>query len=399
MSKSAVFTIASQNYISYARTLLESVAIQQPECDRFMLLVDELDGSFDLNYENFAVVLAKDIGIEGFYDMAFKYNIMEMNTAVKPFFMSSLLQKGYDKVVYFDPDIMLFDKIKFILDELDRYSMVLTPHITYPIDSADKHMPGEIDYLKTGTYNLGFIAVSNTEEAGRFLAWWSERCKHECYSDMEAGLFVDQKWINLAPGLFDSIKILRHLGCNMAYWNLHERYLKNGMVNGTYPLIFYHFSGIDPDKEEQLSKYQDRYTLTGRSDIKELFTIYRCRLIENGYYKSIKIPYAYDYYKNGEKIGALARRIYDMAPVCNCSPFETGPGSYYDILAKKHLLESNTSSKYTKDNTFSMKNKLDWALLHLLRFLGPKKYDALMKYLRYSSVIRRQAFIFNRPFF
>lgn len=395
MSKTAIFTIASKNYIAYARTLLQSVSVQHPEADRYLLLVDEPTALLDLSLEDYSVVLVKDIGIQSFDEMAFQYDILEFNTAVKPFFMKWLLEKGYNKVVYFDPDIMLFNKIDMILDILNSYSIVLTPHITRPVANDDKCLPGERAYLVAGTYNLGFIAVSKTAETVDFLEWWSERCSYECFSEVENGFFVDQKWINLVPGLYGSVKIVRDIGCNMAYWNLHERYLNVMSVNGESPLVFYHFSGIDPLDNEQLSKYQDRYTLAARPDLKELFKLYRKELIKNGYMQTKDLSYTYACYDNGEKIGPLARRLYAVAPETKGSPFKTGNNTYYELLIKKNLLEKVSSKKYTKENTTSIKSKLDFMLFILLKIVGPSKYNLLMHYLRHISVLRKQTFIFR----
>ncbi|MHB9057056.1 MAG: glycosyltransferase family protein [Paludibacteraceae bacterium] len=393
MPKTVVFTIASQNYIAYVRTLLNSVEQQHPESDRFLLLVDEPDAAFDLSRDSFTVVLAKDIGIESFNEMSFKYDIMELNTAVKPFFMKWLLQKGYKKVVYFDPDIMLFNSMDIIFKCLENYSIVITPHITSPIPFSDKFIPGERDYLSVGTYNLGFIAISESDESHDFLNWWAERCQYECFSEVETGYFVDQKWINLVPGLFNSVKILRDPGCNMAYWNLHERYLDNGVVNKKYPLVFFHFSGIDPIRIGQLSKYQDRYTLESRADIRELFELYRKKINDNGYLETVKLPYAYDCYDNGVKIGALARRMYSLATASNGSPFNTGPDTYYNMLMKKRLLEKDSLSNYTKENTIAMRKRLNFIFKFLVIILGVERYNSLMKYLRFMSVLRKQSFL------
>ena len=79
--------------------------------------------------------------------------------------------------------------------------------------------PTEQDLLYNGTFNLGFIAVRRCAEGARLLDWWEERCLGLGFSEGRSGLFVDQKWINLAPGLFEGVAIERHAGCNMAYWN------------------------------------------------------------------------------------------------------------------------------------------------------------------------------------
>jgi hypothetical protein len=100
------------------------------------------------------------------------------------------------------------------------------------------------------TYNLGFLAVSRHPSLATFLTWWKDKLEFRCVVDIERGLFVDQKWMDLAPGLFDDVAILRHAGYNVAYWNLRQRAMvvEDGgqiAVNGQ-PLRFFHFSGVDP---------------------------------------------------------------------------------------------------------------------------------------------------------
>src|SRR5208282_3977814 len=95
------------------------------------------------------------------------------------------------------------------------------------------------------------VAVTNSDEAHKFLSWWEHRCLTLGYVDRQNGLFVDQKWIDFVPCYFNSVLVLKHPGCNMAYWNLHERTLEKvgetWIVNNSEPLIFYHFSGGNVD--------------------------------------------------------------------------------------------------------------------------------------------------------
>jgi hypothetical protein len=76
------------------------------------------------------------------------------------------------------------------------------------------------------------------------------------FNDVPFGTFVDQKWIDLVPAFFDKVCILKHPGCNIAYWNLHERTLSQGkdaiLVNNQ-PLCFFHFSGVKASKPDVLS--------------------------------------------------------------------------------------------------------------------------------------------------
>jgi len=74
-----------------------------------------------------------------------------------------------------------------------------------------------------GLYNLGFAAMRNTPGVGALLEWWDAKLHNLCLQDVREGVFTDQKWMDYAPLLLPASMVLRHLGFNAAYWNLHER--------------------------------------------------------------------------------------------------------------------------------------------------------------------------------
>lgn len=390
----AIATIASRNYLPHVRTLFESVRKTQDCVDLHLLLVDELDDQINVGAEFYRITQAKDIGIPSFSQMAFMYDITEFNTALKPFFIRYLLDKGYKKLVYLDPDVVVFSSLNFILELLDECSIILTPHITVPLPD-DERGPSETTFLVAGTYNLGFIAVSNTNTTIRMLEWWSTKCSKDCFADIEAGLFVDQKWINLVPGLYASVFILRHVGCNVGYWNLHERVLDDSKVNGDTDLVFFHFSGFQIGDVDTISKYQNRFRLSERPDLRNLFEYYKKALIYNGYNGQEKIyHYKYGRYDNELRIGPMARRLYPHVAGKFPNPFSTGEGSYHNFLGRLGLLEDE-GHKYepSGDNIERNAKIINHFLLLLAKVLGPGRYDALMRYMRYIAVIRRQAFL------
>ena len=55
------------------------------------------------------------------------------------------------------------------------------------------------------------------------LDWWGVRLERDCIVDPERGFFVDQRWIDLVPGMADDFYVLRDPGFNVAYWNLPTR--------------------------------------------------------------------------------------------------------------------------------------------------------------------------------
>ena len=81
------------------------------------------------------------------------------------------------------------------------------------------------------------MGLRNDATVERFIAWWSRRCYDKCIDDVRQGLFVDQRWLDLVPGLFDGVHILRHAGYNVGHWGLTHRRVEaheGGMrVNGS----------------------------------------------------------------------------------------------------------------------------------------------------------------------
>jgi GT2 family glycosyltransferase/glycosyltransferase involved in cell wall biosynthesis len=309
----AICTIISKNYLSYARVLAGSF-LEHNKGQVFVLLTDKLEGYFDREKEKFTLIEIDRIKfrIPEFDSFCFKYNITELNTAVKPYYLEYLFEEyKLDKLVYFDPDILITDGLGDISKMLERSSMVLIPHITQPYPDTKK--PFELDILKSGVYNLGFLALSYTDSTKRLLRWWKERLSHHCRIDLEKGLFVDQKWIDLIPGFFADAFILRDPTYNIAYWNLHYRDIR--MINGDIyagdkKAHFLHFSGFDPLNPEKVSKHQDRFRLSDLSHASGIFDSYRDRLMAEGFRDSKEWPCVFEYFDNGVRIPVIARKIY-----------------------------------------------------------------------------------------
>ena len=274
------FTICSINYLAQAIALGNSLTSQNADYDFKIGLVDKVDG-YQTVLQNipYELIEVENIQIPNFNSFCDRYNITELNTAVKPFFFEYLFSNNpvSDIILYLDPDIYVYDKFEALEAGLSDNQIILTPHATSPI--TDDKYTKEMDFLNTGIYNLGFIGMRRGEESFKLIKWWQERLRDYCYVDFEKGLFVDQIWINLAPLFFKKVFILFDLGYNIAYWNLHERSLvkqSDGkyFVNNNYPLVFYHFSGYNLDKVYEISKYQNRNSFSTRPELADLFDAY-----------------------------------------------------------------------------------------------------------------------------
>jgi len=304
------FTVVSKNYLHFAKTLVNSILINNPSAKCFVVLCDEM-GDLDLSQEPFEIINIRDLDIKNIDDFIFRYSILELNTAIKPYVIELLFNDSWRKVVYFDPDIKVYQELVSLNGLLDEYQIVLTPHLTGFLD--DEKKPGELEILQSGTYNLGFIALRNTKQTVVFVKWWQEKLYRDCVVDISKGLFVDQKWMDLVPAIFDNVYINRNEGWNVAYWNLHHRQVLNsgdGYRVNEQPLVFFHFSGFSP-KTNLFSKHQNRFTRNSVSEaVKQICFDYEKNLIDYGFSEYKNLPYAFGFFVDGTRIPDVARVIY-----------------------------------------------------------------------------------------
>lgn len=293
------FTLCSVNYLAQAHTLGDSLKEQNPNIHFIIGLVDKLETkAIDLSkLPNYPLLEVDKINIKDFDGMCERYDITELNTAVKPFYFDYFLKNHpeFSNIIYFDPDIIVFDKLTHLTSNLEKYNIVVTPHITTPYN--DNLWQSEEDLINTGIYNFGFVAIKRSETSQSMIHWWCQKLEKECKIDLCNGLFVDQHWGEFFPVYFDKVLIDKHLGNNVAYWNLHERFCSeiNGkwIINEVFPLQFFHYSGYLIAKPNEVSKYQNRINFENRPDIVPLFELYKNRLLENNelYWKNFKCDY------------------------------------------------------------------------------------------------------------
>jgi glycosyltransferase involved in cell wall biosynthesis/SAM-dependent methyltransferase len=311
-----ICTIIAANYAPFARVLAESFAEHHPESRCFVLVIDGADGFVDPAQEPFELLEPGDLGIENFARMAALYSVLELSTAVKPWLLRHLLNvRGCETLAYLDPDIQVFDRLDEIDALLHEHRLVVTPHLTAPMP-RDGHKPSETDILIAGSYNLGFIGLAPGSDTDELLDWWAERLKTDCVVAPDRGFFVDQRWMDFAPGLVPSFHVLRDPGYNVAYWNLPSREIahRDGRwtANGR-PLRFFHFSGFDPHQPHLLSKHQDRIQLSEHPALRELCERYAEMLLARPLARADAWSYKYDRLPDGTPIDPAVRLAFRRA--------------------------------------------------------------------------------------
>lgn len=304
MKRDCFFTSIAINYLPKALALASSVFDAYPEA-RFVVSLIDHRGLSDTQ-QTTLIGIMDDFKARGrnliFFDplslydrpdlFLFRYNVVEACTSVKPAVAAALMDTA-EIVTYLDPDTILYSRFP---DQDDiTWEFELTPHVLAP--SNPESLISERLFMFYGTFNLGYFAVRKSKQTKDFLRWWREFCFNYGADAPHAGLFVDQKPVDLLPCFVDRMHILRHPGCNVAWWNVFcdgRRVDADQRVNfqgKDWPLIFYHFSNmhraVDPCQRtvaNPLRHYVNRHgeasiLLSSYPDLKKLFEDYDKRTL------------------------------------------------------------------------------------------------------------------------
>ena len=144
-------------------------------------------------------------------------------------------------VTYLDGDLYFYSSPEPIYGELAQASVAIIPH---------RYTARNMWLKKYGTYNVGWVGARNDDDGGRVIEWWRQKCIEWCHDYVDGDRFADQGYLDAFCGLSPRVKIIEHIGANLAPWNIgHYRIAFEGCevrVDGR-PLIFFHFQGLRKD--------------------------------------------------------------------------------------------------------------------------------------------------------
>lgn len=420
-----IFTICSRNYLAQALTLGSSVNRFHPDASYVIWLVDDLPISIGEKELPYNIQDASTLEIPDYEGMKFRYNVIELSTSLKPFILKKMIESGeYSKVLYLDPDTHLYAQLTPVLDALDQYSIVVTPHFKSLDDKYTGGVPLS-EILWVGGYNLGFVGIAATMWGKKIASWWAAMLADGCYADKEDGMHVDQKWIDLLPCLLPRNEFLSidHLGVNVAFWNLHERTLK--FINGDLfieaaasgaalakrkdQLILFHFSGFNPNQPDKIHGRHAHYNTDDFPVFKGLFDEYAKNLKKNGYDFYSGLGYGFDHFSNGVYVYDFYRRLARSLKERHGLIFK----SYYNsedesgifrYLKIKNLLISDRKSQKTgvvgvkilKDSNVKRKIRaVEVALRLIYKVLGIRFYYHFIKVMARYSRMENQVFLIS----
>jgi hypothetical protein len=312
--KISVYTSCSLNYLPKARALAESLASVEPTASLTLCLNDIAPDWFNPQTEPFdRVWLPEDLGYDPGW--VFQHNVMELCTAVKGRALMRLIAEDEaDLIVYLDPDVMVYNPLSLMDEYLGDASIGLVPHILAPEESEIGVELTEISVAAHGTYNLGHLILRPDERGRRFAQWWADRLDRYCFDDRQRGLFTDQRWVDLAPAIFDGVKILKVPNLDVASWNLAHRTVLQNQPGDTasftvdgYPLVTYHFSGTGPTGTHRRIREIFAPTSGAVADIERL---YEAAIARHGQANLEHRQPGFDFFDDGTLVTPAARRLY-----------------------------------------------------------------------------------------
>jgi hypothetical protein len=314
-------SIATRNFLPNIAVLAQSLRKHHPDHKLLCYLVEDMVLPSDSFDGLFNIVPIQELALPGGPNFIFQYSAFELCCALKPYaIMDQLVRFKASAVVYLDADMYLCSPLIPVLQEnWKNGSILLTPHLLDTSDNADFAV-----LSRAGIYNAGFLAFSNCSETKEMLNWWQTRCRHDCYVDSRGGIFVDQRWLDLAVGIFPCISILRNAGINVGYWNIHEksfsRINSQIIINNQVPLCLFHFSGF---VEPRLSKFLNTESLQqGIPDIvQNLASDYAKHLNRAGLKTGPLLEYSFSRFTNRMLITPEMREVIRLGLVECENPF------------------------------------------------------------------------------
>ena len=370
-----IFTSANNFYLAKARVLAKSVKRYIKDVIFILVLSDKIPIGFIREDEPFDEVITIDnlgIPVENLNMWIYTHSVVELCTAVKGQALYNLLEK-YEKVVYLDPDIVVFNDLQTLDNLLDQYDIIFTPHLTIPEENDRDIVYNEICSLQHGIYNFGFFAVRANENGKSYAKWYRDRLLNYCKDDIPNGLFTDQRWGDMASAFFDNLYIWKDPGANVSTWNLTHRHIaKNDntyYVNGK-PMLFYHFSGFDSGAQ---LKMLDIYS-NGNPALYELRNFYIEEINRNGQKGCEKSACFYNLYLDGSVVSqeerVLLRNRLDLQnKFSKTNPYDKEGNSYFSwyINEKRRLEEPLQITQELSNELNSVYNSRSWRITAPLR--------------------------------
>ena len=154
---------------------------------------------------------------------------------------STLRQAQPQEVVtYVDADLYFYSSPAPLFAAMENASVGLIAH---------RHHWWTKRLEKFGRFNVGWVSFRSDPIGWLAATWWREQCIAWCYGVADGDRFADQKYLDHMFARFPRVVEIAHPGANIGPWNIRRHRIARGpggafIVDGVFPLIFAHYSGV-----------------------------------------------------------------------------------------------------------------------------------------------------------
>lgn len=249
MPAHAYCTYFDSGYLSRGLALIESLRSHGDESPVWVLALDDSTRTYldAANIPNVFTLTIADIEAAEpeLLPLKSSRSRMEYYFTSTPLLMRWVLDRHDDPgetiVIYLDSDLYFFDDPGLVLGALGTGSVGIIEH-RYPA-RLEKRL------AKYGRFNVGWVGIRGDENGRACLDWWATSTLEWCFDIPDGSRYADQGYLDSFPSRFGGVVILRPAGFNLAPWNTGRHLLTltptfRVVVDGTSPLVFFHFHGL-----------------------------------------------------------------------------------------------------------------------------------------------------------
>lgn len=208
-------TILSKDYLLKGYALYESLLNQTEAFHLWICCMDHesLEELKKLDLSNVSLIPVWEVEQNLLNQINHNRTMKECCATMKAPLCKHILDnyRELDHIVYCDADMYFFSDPKAIFEQWANYSVFLCTTRTTELHTNNH-----------GLYQSGLIGFKQESNSKHILSWWRDHCVDWCYNTLldEEDRWLDQKYLNDIPNQFENIKIMDHIGINVAPWNL-----------------------------------------------------------------------------------------------------------------------------------------------------------------------------------
>ncbi|UGB28715.1 glycosyl transferase [Metabacillus sp. B2-18] len=306
--------IMSEEYLIKGLALYGSIHQKMRNFHMWILTIDKTTHQIltEMNLQHVSLIRLEEIEDERLLKVKKERAINEYCWTLKAPLCQYVLNKvkEIDHIIYCDSDNYFFNNPLELMNEWGSYSIFL----------SKQNGTTELENIH-GQYQAGLIGFKRDDMSLTILDWWKEKCMDHCSNEYnpQYDSWGDQKYLESIPKLFSNIKIIDHMGINVAPWNLvmkneHTVSKENSTltIDGNL-LVSYHFGSMIMINEE----HYDLWKLEKLSFSEEVLNY-------------IYIPYIHHLIN-------ITRNFRDIIGIYDISPFCTPVSSNYSAKNPLHV--------------------------------------------------------------